>query len=208
MRRGVALERHRCGLPGRLVVVGGHTRGVGKTALVEQLLRGWSGRLVAAVKISAHRHAPEDCPSPVIEEAFDALPANQTGRYLAAGADRAWLCRCPADRMPDAARFVQALKWGGWDVVVESNRIVQHLRPDLTLFVASDRTDDWKPSSGACLRRADALVLSAGSLRVPLQARWHGWSAREGRPVFRFDDAWTAAGLERWTRDRQAAAAV
>ena len=44
--------------PGRLIVVGGHSRGVGKTAVIAHLLRtlGWTG--VEAVKISAHRHAP------------------------------------------------------------------------------------------------------------------------------------------------------
>lgn len=208
MRGRVAFERRRGQPPGRLVVVGGHTRGVGKTALVEQLLRGWRGGPVAAVKISAHRHAPQDCAAPVIEEVFDRSPTTQTGRYLAGGADRAWLCRCPSDRIPDAARFVQALQRGGWDVVVESNRIVQHLCPDLTLFVASDRTDDWKPSSGACLRRADALVLSAGSRMVPVQARWQGWAPGDPRPVFRFDESWHAEGVEAWAHPRPARAAI
>lgn len=179
---------------GRLIAIGGHTRGIGKTALAEQILRTWRGAPVAAVKISAHRHAPEGGLTPLIEEAFQPSPATQTGRYLAAGAHRAWLCRCPSALMPEAARFVQALRDDGWDVIVESNRIVQHIRPDFTFFVVSAHTDDWKPSSAPCLRHADALVLSAGTSTIPPGAR----PGARGRRVFAFTRQWVVRNLESW----------
>lgn len=188
--------------PGRLIVVGGHTRGIGKTAVVAHLLRtlGWAG--AAAVKISAHRHATGPVAPVMIEEAREASPETQTGRYLAAGAARAWLCRCPATRLPEAAAFIDALRARGHDVLVESNRIVDVIEPDLLLFVVSARIDDWKASSAACLQRADALVLSPGSAGVP-DTVWRLAAPRTG-PVraFGLTADWAAPGLTPWVGRR------
>ncbi len=104
------------GGPGRLIVVGGHSRGVGKTATIENLLRARPNEAWAAVKVSAHRHAREGTARPVVEEVYEPSPLTQTGRYLAAGAARAWLCRCPNQRLHAAAAFVDALVDGGWNV--------------------------------------------------------------------------------------------
>jgi hypothetical protein len=185
---------------GRIIVVGGHSRGVGKTALVEHLLRTSTATHVTAVKISAHRHAPKGCPAPVIEEAFDASPFDQTGRYLSAGAERAWLCRCPTAQLAEAAAFVGRLRADGWDVIVESNRIVEHLAPDLLFFVISGQVHDWKASSGCCLRRADAVVLSRGTLAVPSEATRLAGPGLAWVPVFAFTAAWTVPGIGPWVR--------
>ncbi len=183
---------------GRLIVVGGHSRGVGKTATIEKVLRARPGEAWAAVKISAHRHAPAGAAPPVIEEAHEPSPLTQTGRYLAAGAGRAWLCRCPSQRLQDAAGFVDRLRDEGWNVIVESNRIVRCLAPDLLLFVVSDNIDDWKASSAECLRGAGAIVLSAGSSRVPPQVLTLGGPRLARPPVFAFTESWTVRGLDRW----------
>lgn len=187
---------------GRIIVVGGHSRGVGKTALVEHLLRTLGAARLAAVKVSAHRHAAAMATPPVIEETFGPLPATQTGRYLAAGAERAWLCRCPSGSLPAAARFVRTLAADGWNVLVESNRIIEYLTPDLSLFVASTSNPDWKPSSGPSLRRADALVLSEGPSSVPEEARMLAGGIVERMPTFTFSKAWAVPGLATWVRRR------
>ncbi len=181
-----------------LVVVGGHSRGVGKTAVVEHVLRSRPHEAWAAVKISAHRHAPAGSAVPITEEARESSTATQTGRYLAAGASRAWLCRAPSGGLDAAAAFVVSLLDAGWNVVVESNRIVQCLSPDVSLFVVSARTDDWKASSAESLRGADAIVLSPGSSRVPPRAHALGGPRVARLPAFRFTDSWGLAGLDRW----------
>jgi hypothetical protein len=187
---------------GRCIVVGGHSRGVGKTALAEQLLRHLGSPRVAAVKISAHRHAAAGTSPPVFEEALAPSPLNQTGRYLAAGADRAWLCRCPTARLSDAAAFVQTLLAEGRDVIVESNRIVEYLVPDLLFFVASARVTDWKPSSRLCLPQADAIVLSPGTLAVPPEARRLGGPHLACVSIFSFTEAWSVPGMPSWLHRR------
>jgi hypothetical protein len=153
---------------GALLVVGGHSRGVGKTTLVERLLGDRCGETWIAVKISAHRHAPEGASAPLIEEARGPDPQSQTGRYLVAGARRAFLVRAPDAAMAQAAAFIERLRAGGSNVIVESNRIVQYVTPDALIFVIDPRIADWKPSSDACLAAADAVVYATRSgLRLP-----------------------------------------
>jgi len=190
------------GALGRAIVVGGHSRGIGKTALVEQVLEALGSPRVAAVKISAHRHAATPTSAPVIERALHPSATSQTGRYLAAGADRAWLCRCPTERMGEAAAFVHALRADGWDVVIESNRIVRDLVPDLLFFVVSGQVHDWKPSSGPCLCRADAIVLSSGTTDVPMTARRLGGASAGRSTVLAFTEHWTVPGLGPWMHGR------
>lgn len=143
---------------GALVVVGGHSRGVGKTSLIEHLLRADTGAAWVAIKISAHRHAPDGVSAPLVEEAGQPSALTQTGRYLAAGARRAFLVRAPDVAMPGAAAFIESLRSRGSNAIVESNRIMRYLAPDALLFVVDPRIDDWKPSSALCWPIADAVV--------------------------------------------------
>ena len=180
---------------GRCFVVGGHSRSVGKTALAVALVRAVGPRPVATVKVSAHRHGGGHF---AIEEDAEPTLATSTGRCLAAGAARAFLCRCPDGHLHEVAALVRVLASGGYDVVVESNRMAPLVAADLTLFVASSDTPDWKTSSDLCLARADALVLAPGSLVSP-RVRGAVEMHRPGlMPVLRFDPTWRIPGLPRW----------
>lgn len=176
--------------PGRLIVVGGHSRGVGKTALVVELVRSLGWPRLATVKVSAHRHGV----GPAWLEDRDPSSATSTGRSLMAGAARAFLCRCPDVWLPAASARVRSLLDDGWDVVVESNRLAAWLDADLTLFVVSAATDDWKASSSDAARRADVVVLAPGTKAIPRAA----WRRADGAPnprVLAFADDWTVPGL-------------
>ena len=180
---------------GRIIVVGGHSRGVGKTALSVALVRALAPRAVVTVKVSAHRHGGGHF---AIEEDAETTLATSTGRCLAAGAARAFLCRCPDGHLHEVAALVRLLSSGGYDVVVESNRMAPLVAADLTLFVTSSDTPDWKVSSELCLVRADALVLAPGSVVSP-RVRDAVEMHRPGlMPVLRFDPTWCIPGLARW----------
>jgi len=180
---------------GRRLVVGGHSRSVGKTALAVALVRALGPRPVATVKVSAHRHGGGHL---AIEEDAEPTLATSTGRCLAAGAARAFLCRCPDGHLHEVAALVRVLASGGYDVVVESNRMAPLVAADLTLFVASSSTPDWKASSDLCLARADALVLAPGSLVSP-RVRGAVEMRRPGlMPVLRFDPTWCIPRLPHW----------
>jgi hypothetical protein len=182
---------------GTLVVVGGHSRGVGKTAVVEHLLRMGPRHSWVAVKISAHRHAPGDPDRLLLEKESVAGAGTQTNRYLAAGARQAWLCHAAAPAMPAAAQFIADLLDGGADVIVESNRLLRHLTPDTALFVLSPPLDDWKPSSGLAAAAAHAFVLGPRSSAMP--ERWPIANGMlDGRRLFTLHapaalDAWFTA---------------
>jgi hypothetical protein len=147
---------------GALIMVGGHSRGVGKTLLIERWLRARQGARWIGVKVSAHRHAPDGMNVPLIEEAHAATPTTQTGRYLLAGAARAFLVRAPDTALAHAAAFVDALRDDGAHVIVESNRLVRYVQPQLLLFVVDPDIDDWKASSADCLRVPNLILCHRG----------------------------------------------
>jgi hypothetical protein len=157
--RGIVSRR------GRLVLVGGHSRGVGKTLFIEEWLRAQRSVPWTAVKVSAHRHAAAGAVAPLIEEAATPTWATQTGRYLAAGAARALLVRAPDTLLPAAAAWIDAQCDRGANVIVESNRLVRYLNPERLFFVIDPAIADWKPSSAACLSAANVILCSQRKLR-------------------------------------------
>jgi len=144
---------------GRLIVVGGHSRGVGKTSLIAALLPRLPVGKWVAVKISSHRHGDGSAGFAVSEER-DAACDTPQARWLAAGANRAFLLRARDEAMCEAAAWVRTRLDRGYDLIVESNRIVRYLRPDMVLFVVAPTITDWKASSGDCLRLTDIVVVN------------------------------------------------
>ena len=138
---------------GHLIVVGGHSRHVGKTTLITQLIPHLKPANWLAVKISSHRHGASGEGFSVAEEHDPS-----TSRYLAAGAQRAFLLRAADKTVAEAAAWIEFQLATGHSVIAESNRLVRFIRPDLVLFVVEPRIRDWKASSGECLRQADAVV--------------------------------------------------
>ncbi len=190
-------RRAYCRNQARLIVVGGHTRSVGKTSTVECILRARRGERWTAVKVSAHRHACSDGSAHEVEEATRASPITQTGRYLEAGAWRALLCRTPDARLRETAALLHRLLAMGERVIVESNRIVPFVGPDVVLFLVAPAMDDWKRSSSSCLASADALVSSGRPAAVAAAIAAHG-AGLDGRPVFQLDEDRRAQGLDVW----------
>lgn len=156
------------------------------------------------MKISAHRHATAGC-APLIEETERPSALTQTGRYLEAGACRAFLCRTPDAGLADTAGFLRHLLAGGTSLVVESNRIIRLVRPDVLLLVVAPTVADWKPSAGPCLAYADALVAADGAAALPAVLAARG-ARLDGRPVFEMDGHRQVPGLDAWLSGRLAEA--
>lgn len=172
---------------GVLIAVGGHSRRVGKTSMMEAILRSTPRMEWHAYKISRHRHGGEAGPAGDVR-------MEQTERYLAAGAATARLLRLTDEAFGTGVRELELLLRAGRNVVVESNRTGAYLAADVTLFVIDPGNADWKASSAACLGRADALVFSGtGPWPVPMPPR----------AVFRLAQ-WnqTPTGFAGWLRER------
>ena len=164
-----------------LVVVGGHSRNIGKTSVVAGLIRKLRGQRWTALKITqygngvcANHVATSTCGcEPAGGEEFDLseeYEANDTdsGRFLAAGAERSFWLRVPSGELPRAAGMVQKILAQGENVIVESNSVVELVKPDLFLMVLDFGCEDFKPSSLRFMDRADGFLVIDRGINAPL----------------------------------------
>ncbi len=153
-----------------VVVVGGHTRNIGKTSVMAALIREFAPLGWTAVKITQYGHgvcshdghacgcAPEEHPFALTEER-DPRARSDTSRYLAAGARRSlWLRARQGQLGPAVPLLMRKLSRAPW-VVIESNSILEFIEPLLYAVVLDTSRADFKTSAGRWLDRADALVV-------------------------------------------------
>lgn len=158
-----------------IVVVGGSTKDVGKTALVCAIISAFRDFDWTAVKITAHDHIADTVhdavSNPAIREERIAGGDTDTSRYLAAGARRALLVTRSRSQVP--IEEIQRALGSDRNVIYESNRIVDAIKPDVCLaFMAED--GKTKASFERLLRGADVVVSVAGvGAGVPIQNRRH-----------------------------------
>lgn len=164
-----------------LVVVGGHSRNIGKTSVVAGLIRKLRDRRWTAVKITQYGHghcsdtggpcgcAPEEGSEHpfALSEEYEPGPTD-TGRFLAAGAERSFWLRTPAGGLARARDVVEKVLAQGAHVIVESNSLIELVEPDLFLMLLDFSCEDFKPSSLRFLDRADAFVVIDRGINAPL----------------------------------------
>jgi len=176
-----------------VIVIGGHSRSVGKTSVVAGLISALREFDWTAVKITQYGHgicsangALCDCAtgdhSWAISEERDRSGESDTSRFLLAGAARVLWVRTEQGRLAEAMPSLRQRLESARCVIIESNSVVKYLRPDLYLTVLDPATADFKNSAREFLDRADGVILheSGGSA-------WENVSLKpvEGRPVFR-----------------------
>jgi hypothetical protein len=201
-----------------LIVVGGHSRDVGKTSVVAGLIAAMPEREWLAVKITQFGHgicseSVEPCDCSLQEEHIWSLDweaerhsGSDTARFLAAGASRALWVRTLQGRLAEAMPALREAIEGARDVIIESNSVMRFLRPDLYLSVLDPETADFKESSREMLDRADALLIHTH----PAAVRWERVSLKPvaGRPMFGISrDEYVPAALVEWVKGRLAARA-
>jgi hypothetical protein len=163
-----------------LVVVGGHSRNIGKTSVVAGLIRRLRDRNWTAVKITQYGHgvcsnegkececAPTDAEHPfALSEEYEPSRTD-SGRFLGAGAERSFWLRTPAGELQRAATTVHKLLKQSENVIIESNSILELVQPDLFLMVMDFACEDFKASSLRFLDRADAFIVIDRGINGPL----------------------------------------
>jgi hypothetical protein len=155
------------------VVIGGHSRNIGKTGVMAGLIRGLREFGWTALKITQYGHGicsldGEPCGCAPTEHSFvlteerDANGRGDTCRFLAAGARRSLWLRVRQGQLAEASSALDRALGGGW-VMIESNSVLELIEPKLYIVVVDDSQRDFKPSSRRFLDRAGALVtLGAG----------------------------------------------
>jgi hypothetical protein len=179
-----------------LVVVGGHTRNIGKTSVAAGIIAALPALNWTAVKITQYGHTvcsldgdPCDCagagdhPYAITEET--APSDTDSGRFLRAGARRSFWLRTPAGRLGDAIAILRDIIGQSENTILESNSALQFLSPDLYVAVVDFAAADFKASALRYLDRADCLV-ATGAADAPM---WSGVSRRlwESKPLFPAD---------------------
>jgi len=178
-----------------VVVVGGHSRSVGKTSVAASLIARLPERNWTACKITQFGHGfcsangePCDCETDehtiAISAERDPYSGTDSARFLAAGAKRSFWVRTRIGRLADAMPRIRQEIAAAENVIFESNSLLQFLRPDLYLTVLDHATADFKDSARLFLDRADAVLLRAsGEGLVP---QWSQVSLRliAGKPRF------------------------
>jgi hypothetical protein len=181
----------------RLIVVGGHTRSIGKTQLVCDVIRAFPRTEWIAGKITQYGHGVcarngENCDCAPTEHvcALDWETRSDTGtdsaRFLEAGAKRAFWLRTKqgylAEGLPLLREALNAVASDGSRVaskngvanraqedersvgdnralIVESNSLMQFVKPSLYFAVIDPLKEDFKESAQLALDRAHALVM-------------------------------------------------
>jgi hypothetical protein len=166
------------------IVIGGHSRKVGKTAVVAGLIRAFRQRPWTAAKISTHWH--EDPPSKAscaVHEETVGGEQSDSARFLAAGAARAFWIRIREDRFQESITALQPVLHSSPFVIVESNCILRLVQPDLYVLVLKSDVDDFKESARETLPRADAILLISSGDASPA---WQGFVREKaaGIPLF------------------------
>jgi hypothetical protein len=177
-----------------LIVIGGHSRSVGKTSVVAGLIAALPEFEWTAAKITQYGHGvcsangePCDCATSdhswAISEEHDRSGESDTSRFLVAGAARSLWVRTEQGRLAEAMPALRNRLEGARNVIVESNSVLKFLRPDLYLTVLDPATADFKNSAREFLDRANAVILheTAGA------PAWLAVSLKPvaERPVFR-----------------------
>ena len=153
-----------------IIVIGGHSRSVGKTSIVAGLISALSEFHWTAFKITQYGHGicsangeACDCAtgdhSWAISEEENRASDSDTSRFLAAGAERVWWVRTEQGRLAEAMPALRERLTGSPHVIIESNSILKFLRPDLYITVLDPATADFKTSAREFLDHADAAIL-------------------------------------------------
>jgi hypothetical protein len=162
-----------------LVVVGGHSRNIGKTSVMCGIIRRLKAHNWTALKITQYGSGPcghsdhacecapdGDSPFALTEE----YEKNKTdsGRYLAAGAERSFWLRTPAGRLFEAADLVRKIVDKSQNCIIESNSILEYFDPDVFLMVMDFGCEDFKASSLQFMDQADGFVVIDKGINAPL----------------------------------------
>jgi hypothetical protein len=154
----------------KIVLVGGHTRNIGKTSVVEGIIGAIPEMNWTAVKITQFGHGVcsingETCGCEVSEHQFEISEelekdtGTDTARFLAAGARRSlWVRTKQGELVTALTSFKEEIKNDQF-VIVESNSLRRFINPTVYLQVVDPLNPDFKLSAQQFFDLADAYIL-------------------------------------------------
>lgn len=154
----------------KLVLIGGHSRNIGKTSLVEAIIRTLPDRHWTAVKITQFGHGVcsvngDACGCAVDEHRYSISAechtdtGTDTARYLAAGAARSLWVRTKQGELVTALPALKQELATDQYVIAESNSLRRFWPPALYLQLLDPHVTDFKASARQFLDLSDALLI-------------------------------------------------
>jgi hypothetical protein len=178
-----------------IVVIGGHTRSVGKTSVVAGLIAALPGFHWTALKITQFGHGvcsangeACDCATAdhswAVSEEKDRSGESDTSRFLLAGANHSWWVRTQQGHLAEALPRIRKILAATQNTIIESNSILRFVKPDLYLTVLDPATADFKASAQNYLDRADAVLLHSVESSGPPAWKQVSLKPVTSRPMF------------------------
>jgi molybdopterin-guanine dinucleotide biosynthesis protein len=179
-------------------MVGGHTRNIGKTSVVEGIIRATQELNWTAAKITQFGHGVcsvngEACGCAVSEHQFSITEERQkqtttdTARFLAAGARRSlWVRTKQGELITALPAFKKRIEEDEF-VIVESNSLRRFMTPSIYLQVLDTANPDFKVSAQQYFDLSDAFVLVKRDGRIDVSSPSTALLAREiskNKPCF------------------------
>jgi len=177
-----------------VVVIGGHSRSVGKTSVVAGIIAALPEMRWTAVKITQYGHGicsangePCDCATDdhawAVTEERDHTGESDSSRFLVSGAVRSLWVRTRQGMLAEAMPRLRKGLATAENAILESNSVIRFLRPDLYLTVLDAANPDFKASAKEYLDQADGVILH-DSAAAPA---WSNVSLKPvaDRPLFR-----------------------
>jgi hypothetical protein len=178
-----------------IVIVGGHSRSVGKTSVVSGLIAALPEMHWTAIKVTQYGHGicsangePCDCATDDHSWAVNVERSragdSDTSRFVLAGAEKVYWARTRQGFLAEAMPRVRHILAESANVILESNSMMKFIRPDIYLTVLDYDTRDFKPSAREFLDRATAVIVHAQSPETA--PAWDDVSLKliAGKPVF------------------------
>lgn len=178
--------------PWQIIVVGGHTRGIGKTQLVCDIIAALPEARWIAGKITQYGHnfcvkkgkfcdcAPTEHVCAISWE-DGSRPQTDSGRFLAAGARKSFWLRTKQGYLAEGIPLLSAAlkeceiedENQPANLILESNTFLDFVNPSLYLMVLDPGKTDFKQSARLLINRASAFVLRQplgenGDAKIPL----------------------------------------
>ena len=168
----------------RVIVVGGHTRSIGKTQLVCDVIAAFPEANWIAGKITQYGHGfcvkkGKHCDCAPAEHIVaiswenGSKPHTDSGRFLAAGAKRSFWLRTKQGYLAEGIPLLRSAleecesTAGGEpaNLILESNTLLDFVNASLYLMVLDPKQADFKQSARLLMDRASAFVLRAALSR-------------------------------------------
>ncbi len=198
-----------------LVIVGGSTRNIGKTSVVAGLIAALKERDWTAIKITQYGHGicsadGKECDCATADhtvaftEEHDRSGHSDSSRYLVAGAKRSLWVRTQQGELFEAMPRLRREIAEAGNVLVESNSLLQFMRPDLFLSVLDPAVEDFKGSARRYLDRADLILMTRRQQEGATWQRSLEGVLRRSKVMYFEPESFVSEELVRFVEDKMA----